>query len=165
MSEYAFSFEGIAHQSYEPIQSDDELARLVEGMKQYARSTEFDYDRAKEEALTRSDMTTEEVGVNLCGEEGFMLRTRSSKSLNSLMPFTRFVALGYETLQICYTEFQTPPGSDNWMFQLQIINNCKVKLGEGAISIAKAFVDKERNITIVKGTPPHVLVLFQEIQR
>ena len=42
--EFATSFNGVSYQTYTPIQTEDDLARLVEGMKQYARSTEFAYE-------------------------------------------------------------------------------------------------------------------------
>jgi hypothetical protein len=146
---------------YEPIESSDELARLVDGMKRYARSTEFDYEVAKQEALQRQN--SESVTLSVQGEEAEVIRARGKELLPSMVPYTKLIELVGETLQVTYMEF--PAEDDQWFCQLQIINGYKIPLAEGAMEVADRFLDNEKGAAIPDNTPPHVFVAFQEVQR
>jgi len=145
---------------YEPIGSSDELARLVDGMKKYARSTEFDYEAAKKEALQGK---SESVTLSVEGEEAEVIRTRGQELLPSMAPYTKLIEWAGETLQVAYMEFRTE--DDQWFCQLQIINGYKIPLAEGAMDVADRFLDSEKGCAIPDNTPSHVFVAFQEVQR
>lgn len=163
--EYKIEFEGRTKTDYVEIQSEEQLAQIVNEMREYARRTEFDYERAKREALAQEgNRVTQEVDVDLQGQEGVMLRSRSSTELGYVTPWTRFVRMGYETLQLTYYEFQVP--GQGWIAQTQLCNNYKLPLAEGAEFVAQLFVDEDGpDCMIPDGLPPHVVVIFQAVER
>jgi hypothetical protein len=144
---------------YEPIESSDELARLIDGMKRYARENEFDYDAAIQEANERSN---EPVSVSVAGEETDMIRTRGKTLMSCMEPFTKLIVWQGETLQVCYFEFQT---DECWCCQLQVINGFKIPLGGGAKDVIRRILDDEKGTMSPEGTPDHVFVAFQAVQR
>lgn len=165
MREHKIEFEGRAKAEYLEIQSDEQLAQIVKEMREYARQTEFDYERAKREVLGQEgNRVTQEVAVDLEGQEGVMLRSRSSTQIGYVAPWTRFIRIGHETLQLTYYEFQVP--GQGWIAQTQLCNNYKFPLAEGAEAVAQLFVDEDGpDYLVPDGLPPHVLVIFQAVKR
>lgn len=149
----------MAKYDYEKLETPEDLEQVVREMHEYARSTEFDYAAARDEAM--ADPKTEQVQARLGDEEGTMLRQRSKTQLKALEPFTRMLLIGHETLQTSYMEFQT---DGQWIGQIQIVNNYGLPLDEGAINLAEALLGDGR-VHIVEGTPAHVIVAFRPIDR
>jgi hypothetical protein len=174
--EQQIQFTGFANpDAFVRIKSQEQLTNLARELREYARNNEFDYQKARDEALAQQNRVTEEVVVDLNGQEGKMLRSRSLTSLGYAGPWTKLIRIGFRTLQVVYYEFQGQGSTAGlWFSQLQIVDTLKYPVGDiesdldPAIGlILKEFVDvnNHNNYTIPNGVPPHVLVLIQPIQR
>lgn len=154
------NLEEMAKFDYEKIDTPEDLEQVVREMHEYARSTEFDYIAARDEAMGDPNVNAEGVHVKVGEEDTSMIRARG-KQLGAMAPFTRMLMLGHETLQCSYMEFRA---NGQWVGQIQIVNNYGLPLDEGAISVAEALLGDGR-VHVVEGTPAHVCVAFRPIER
>lgn len=157
MIERKIEFEGRAS-SYSIIQieSEEHFLKIIDEMKDYARSSEFDYDQARQEIVHKKDAIT---------DLGDVIRSTSETDVDYMKQWTRFIGLGDDVIQITYYEFELDDHFPR-MGQLQIANSYEPSFTEGVNQfipwIVNQFVPEgsEDECTIPNDLPPNVLIIF-----